>query len=119
MMKPATRIAVVALLGLSGATTARAQASFKPPPFAAPFKEAGSPQPGGRQIFGEALAERMKDSVGSAASDMSRASCATHPQIRIPGATGICTDFAMGNVTLARGSANFAPIVVVIKKEKP
>lgn len=118
-MKPATRFAAVALLGLSGAFTARAQASFKPPPFGAPFKEASSPQPGGRQAFGEALAERMKDGGRNAATEMSQPSCATPPQIRIPGTTGICTDFAMGNVTLARGSANFAPIVVVIKKDKP
>jgi len=118
-MKPATRFAVVALLGLSGAVTARAQASFKPPSFAAPFKEASSPQPGGRQVFGEALAERMKDAAGTAAKGTSPSSCATTPQIRIPGTTGICTDFAMGNVTLARGSANFAPIVVVIEKDKP
>ena len=118
-MRPATRIAVVALLGLSGVVTARAQASFKPPSFAAPFKEVSSPQPGGRQAFGEALSERMKDAAGNAASEMSRSSCATPPQIRIPGTTGICTDFAMGNVTLARGSANFAPIVVVIRKDRP
>lgn len=119
-MKRATRIAVVAVLGLGCSVTAHAQA-FSPPRFVAPFKEAGSPQPGGRQAFGEALAERMKASAKNSAGDASRASCATPQQIRIPGTTGACTDFALGNVTLARGSANFAPIVVVVvvKGERP
>lgn len=116
-MKPATRLAVVALLGLSGAS-AFAQASFKPPSYIPPFKDAGSLLPGGRQMFGEALAERMKDSADRAGEAMSRtASCATPPQIRIPGSSGVCTDYALGNVSLARYSANFGPIVVVIKKD--
>jgi hypothetical protein len=117
-VKPATRLAVVALLGLSGAS-AFAQASFKPPSYIPPFKDAGSLLPGGRQMFGEALAERMKDSADRAADAMARSSCATPPQIRIPGSSGVCTDYALGNVSLARYSANFAPIVVIVKKEGP
>lgn len=116
-MKPATRRTVVALLGLSGAS-AFAQASFKPPSYTPPFKDAGSLLPGGRQMFGEALAERMKDSADRAGEAMSRtASCGAPPLMLGPRSSGTCIDYALGNVSLARYSANFGPIVVVIKKD--
>lgn len=116
-METATRLAVVALLGLSGAS-AFAQASFKPPSYIPPFKDGGSLLPGGRQLFGEALAERMKDSAERAGEAASRsAACGAPQQMRIPGSGSTCTDYALGNVSLARFSANYGPIVIVIKKE--
>lgn len=118
-MNTATNAVVVALLGLSVAIPAFAQASFKAPTYTPPFKDAGSLMPGGRQAFGEALAERMKDSAERAPNATQGSTCATPPQVRIPGSAGVCTDYALGNVSLARYSANFAPIVVVIKKDQP
>lgn len=118
-MKPATCTAVVALLGLSWAASAFAQAGFRPPSFVPPFNNASSLLPGGRQAFGEALAERAKDSSARAADAMARSSsCETSPQVRVPGSSGICTDYALGNVTLARYSGNFAPIIVNVNLKK-
>lgn len=116
-MRAATNSMVVVLLGLGCITSVVAQPSFRPPSYAPPFKDEGGLLPGGRQAFGEALAERMKDSAQRAAQDMARSSCASPPQVRLPGTQGVCTDYSLGNVSLARYSSNFGPIVVIIKKE--
>lgn len=118
-MRSATCIAAVALLSLSGATSALAQASFKAPVFAPPFNNASTLQPGGRQAFGEALAERMKNSTQTATTPSAGTSCAATPQLRTPGTTGICADYNLGNVSMARFSTNFAPIVVIVEEKKP
>lgn len=111
-MKTAMLKVVGALLSLSMAASVMAQIAFQKPRYDPPFQNDRKLEPGGRAAFGDAMAKKFEASDESSASGLTEA-CNSFSQA----AQQNCGGYSQGNVTLAKGSANFAPIVVVIKKE--